>query len=184
MNRGIDPALAGLTLSLGSAVGIVIGALGGWLADRRDRNHLAVVSGMMAAGAAGVALLAASPAWALAAGTVLGFGLGWSWPGVRTLAVVRLNPTAPAAATGITQAGIYAGSASGPLAFGAVVDATSYARAWSSAAVTMVLAAGLMLAGRQLIQHRRDAEQPSQVGGITTCSPRVSVNRHRRGTPS
>lgn len=157
VDRGMDPAMAGLTLSLGSAVGIVVRVLGGWLADRRDGNHLAVVSGMLATGAAGFALLAAPPTWALVAGTVLGFGLGWSWPGVMTFAVVRLNPTAPAAATGITQAGVYAGGAFGPLAFGALVDATSYPTAWLSAAVTMVLAAGLMLAGRQLMIRRRRA---------------------------
>ena len=30
--------------------------------------------------------------------TALGFGLGWAWPGLLQFAVVRLNPSAPAAA--------------------------------------------------------------------------------------
>jgi len=158
VHNGVDPGLAGLTLSLGGVVGVVVRVGGGWLADRRDGGHLVVVSGMLVTGAAGLALLAAPSTGALVFGTVLGFGLGWSWPGLLTFAVVRLNPTAPAAATGITQAGVYAGGAVGPLAFGAVVDATSYATAWLAAAVTMVLAAALMQLGRYaLVTARRRA---------------------------
>ncbi len=155
VDRGIDPALAGLTLSLGGAVGVVVRLVGGWLADRRDGGHLLVVAGMFAGGTVGLALLAVPSAWALVAGTVLGFGLGWSWPGVLTFAVVRLNPTAPAAATGITQAGVYAGGAFGPLTFGAVVEASSYQVAWLAAAGTMVLGGVLMLVGRGMLVRRR-----------------------------
>lgn|SRR5215207_933528 len=155
VDRGISPGLAGLTLSLGSAVGVAVRLLGGWLADRREGGHIAVVSAMLASGAVGLALLAAPSSWALVAGTVLAFGLGWSWPGVLTFAVVRLNPTAPAAATGITQAGVYAGGGLGPLAFGSLVQATSYPTAWLSAAATMVLAGGLMLVGRAMLIHWR-----------------------------
>jgi MFS family permease len=155
VHDGVEAGIAGLTLSLGGAVGVVLRLLGGWLADRRDGGHLAVVSGMLASGAAGLALLAVPSAWALVAGTVLGFGLGWSWPGVLTFAVVRLNPTAPAAATGITQAGVLAGGAFGSLAFGAAVEASSYRVAWLAAAGTMVLASALMLAGRAMLVRRR-----------------------------
>jgi len=155
VDRGVAAGLAGLTLSLGGAVGVVVRVLGGWLADRRDGGHLAVVGGMLASGAVGLALLAVPAAWALVVGTILGFGLGWSWPGVLTFAVVRLNPTAPAAATGITQAGVYAGGGLGPLAFGALVHVTSYAVSWLVAAATMVLAALLMLVGRAMLIRRR-----------------------------
>jgi MFS family permease len=166
VERGVDPGLAGLTLSLGGAVGIVIRVLGGWLADRRDGGHLAVVGWMLAGGAAGLALLAAPSPWTLVAGTVLGFGLGWSWPGVLTFAVVRLNPTAPAAATGITQAGVYAGGGLGPLAFGALVHTTSYPTAWLAAAGTMVLAGGLMAVGRGMLVRRRAAAASLALSGL------------------
>src|SRR3712207_9260331 len=39
----------------------------------------------------GLALLAAPGTPALVIGTILGFGLGWSWPGLMQFAVVRLN---------------------------------------------------------------------------------------------
>jgi cyanate permease len=151
VDQGVSAGAAGLVLSLGGAVGVALRLLGGWLADRRDGGHLLVVSAMLASGALGLALQAVPATWALVLGTVLGFGLGWAWPGVLTFAVVRLNPTAPAAATGITQAGVYAGGGFGPLSFGALVQATSYRTAWLAAAGLMVVAGGLMLAGRALL---------------------------------
>src|SRR5439155_16251678 len=80
VHRGIGEAAAGLTLTFGSAVGIACRLLGGWLADRRTGGHVAVVGFMLAAGATGLALLAAPGLPALIAGTALAFGLGWSWP--------------------------------------------------------------------------------------------------------
>ena len=88
-------------------------------------------------------------------GTALVFGLGWSWPGLLTYAVVRLNPAAPAVATSITQTGVFAGGATGPVVFGLLVQAGSYRVAWSAAAVAMLLAAGLMGVGRRMLVGRR-----------------------------
>ena len=78
---------------------------------------------LLAVGAAGLALLAVPGTPALAVGVLLGFGLGWSWPGLMNFAVVRLHPQAPAAATSITQTGVYAGGCLGPLSLGAVAAA-------------------------------------------------------------
>jgi cyanate permease len=84
---------------------------------------------------------------------VVGFGLGWSWPGVLNFAVVQLNPRAPAAATSITQSGVYVGGCLGPLLFG-VLAAHSYPLAWLVAAAAMVAAAATMLIGRwRLMAH-------------------------------
>ncbi|HEY0485561.1 MAG TPA: MFS transporter [Mycobacteriales bacterium] len=151
VERGVAEGTAGLVLAAGSVLGIVgrIGA--GWLADRREGGHLLVVTGMLGLGAGGLALLAVPGYPALMAGTLAGFGLGWAWPGLLNFAVVRLEPHAPAAATSITQTGVYAGGAAGPLAFGALVHAWSYPAAWLLSAAVMVLAAVLMLAGRKLL---------------------------------
>jgi MFS family permease len=170
VDRGIEPGLAGLTLSLGSAVGIVCRVFGGWLADRRDGGHVLVLCGMLATGAVGFVLLAVPSVWALVVGTILAFGLGWSWPGLLNFAVVRLNPTAPAAATGITQSGVYAGGAFGPLLFGALVHTTSYSIAWLAAAATMVLGAGLMLIGRGMLVRHRQARLGLAPADVATAS--------------
>jgi hypothetical protein len=90
----------------------------GWLADRREGGHLKIVTAMMATGAVGMALFATGATAAFYAGTALVFALGWSWPGLMTFAVVRLNPSAPAVATSYTQTGVFAGGATGPLSSG------------------------------------------------------------------
>jgi predicted MFS family arabinose efflux permease len=155
VDRGIDAGTAGLVLALGSALGIAGRVTAGWVADRREGGHLLVVTGMMALGAGGLALLAAPGHVALLIGTLAGFGLGWAWPGLLNFAVVRIEKHAPAAATSITQTGVYAGGAAGPLAFGATVHATSYATAWLLSAVIMVCAAVLTVLGRRLLLSPR-----------------------------
>ena len=149
--RGLAPGLAGLTLTLGSAVCVAARVGSGWLADRRSGGHVAVIAGMLLVGAAGLGLLAVAGPLPLVAGVVLGFGLGWAWPGLMNFAVVRLHPQAPAAATSITQTGVYAGGCLGPLGLGAVAARAGYPAMWGTAAVSMLLAAALMLTGSRLL---------------------------------
>jgi len=162
VDRGIAPGTAGLVLTFGSVVGFAGRLLHGWLADRRAGGHVAFVAGSMALGAIGLALLAVSGAPALVVGTVLGFGLGWSWPGLMQFAVVRLNPGAPAAASAIVQTGVYAGGFAGPIGFGFLAARTSFPTAWLSAAATMVAAALLVVLGRRLlVAHRAARSTPT-----------------------
>jgi predicted MFS family arabinose efflux permease len=144
-------------LTLGSSACVLGRLLGGWFADRRSGGHVTVIAGLLAAGAVGLALLALPGPAALSAGVLLGFGLGWSWPGLMNFAVVRLHPQAPAAATSITQTGVYAGGCLGPLAFGAVATYAGYPTAWLGGAAAMVCAAGFMLLGQRLLLADRPA---------------------------
>ena len=75
---------------------------------------------------------------------MLAFALGWGWPGLLNLAVVRLHPAAAAAATSVTQAGVFTGGALGPVVFGLLVQTWSYGVAWSAAAAALLLAALLV----------------------------------------
>ncbi|SCE83869.1 Predicted arabinose efflux permease, MFS family [Micromonospora coriariae] len=149
--RGLSPGLAGLTLTLGSAVCVVARVGAGWLADRRTGGHVALIAAMLVVGAGGLGLLALTGAVPLVAGVVLGFGLGWAWPGLMNFAVVRLHPQAPAAATSITQTGVYAGGCLGPLSLGPLAAHLGYPAMWTTAAVSMLLAAALMLVGSRLL---------------------------------
>jgi MFS family permease len=156
VDRGIDPGLAGLTLTLGSVVGLTLRLVNGWLADRRSGGHIAVVAGSLMLGTVGLVLLALPGAPALVTGTVLAFGFGWSWPGLLQFAVVRLHPEAPAAATSIVQVGVYSGGFIGPIAFGSIAAQASFPAAWLTSAVAMLLAGALMVLGRRmLVSHRR-----------------------------
>jgi len=153
VGRGLSPGLAGLTLTFGSAVCVTARVLSGWLADRRAGGHVAVIAGMLVVGAVGLVLLSRAGSVPLVVGVVLGFGLGWAWPGLMNFALVQLHPQAPAAATAITQTGVYAGGCVGPLGLGAVAAYADYPAMWLTASVAMVLAAGLMLTGSRMLRR-------------------------------
>ncbi len=161
VTQGIDVTVAAATLTMGSVIGLAARLLGGWLADRRSGGHLIVISGLLAAGALGVGLLAVPGIAALLIGTALGYGLGWSWPGLMNFAVVRLHPAAPAAATSITQLGVYVGGSIGPIGFGLVAAGLGYPAAWLCAAAVMIVAAVLVLAGRRTLVAYRAARAPA-----------------------
>ena len=151
--RGIAPGPAGLALTLGSLVCVLARVGGGWQADLLPSRQVGVIAGLLATGAIGLALLAVPGRPALIVGVVLGFGLGWSWPGLMNFAVVRLHPQAPAAATSITQTGVYAGGCVGPLALGALAEAAGYSTMWTVAATAMVSAAALMVLGSTMLRR-------------------------------
>jgi hypothetical protein len=90
-------------------------------------------------------------------GVLLGFGLGWSWPGLLNFAVVQLHPQAPAAATSITQTGVYAGGCVGPLTFGATAAAVGYPVAWLGAATALLAAAIMMIVAGWLLRRHTAA---------------------------
>ena len=161
VEAGLGEASAGLVLMGGSAVGISMRLLAGARADRRGGRHLPVVSALLAGGAVGYLFLAPGIVATHLVGAAVAFGSGWAWPGLFNLAVVRLNPSAPAAATGITQTGVYVGALTGPIAFGLVVDAWGYGMAWSLAAASSVGAAVGMGFGRRQILRWRDGYRPA-----------------------
>lgn len=148
---GLSPAAAGFLLASGSALAVVGRLLAGWWADSRASGLLVVVAIMLGSGSVGMSLLATGSLTVLWPGAVLAFGIGWSWPGLLNFAVVRLNSDAPTTATSITQTGVFAGAASGPLLFGLLVDTASYRAAWSAAGISMVAATVFMIVGRHML---------------------------------
>ncbi len=155
VDAGMGESTAGLVLTFGSAAGITMRLLMGRLADRRGGRHLPVVSLLMLGGAAGYLLLAPGTVLTHLLGAFVAFGSGWAWPGLFNLAIVRLNPGAPAAATGITQTGVYVGALSGPVLFGIVVDQLGYPWAWTLAGITIALASGGVMVGRRRVVEWR-----------------------------
>jgi len=151
--RGLEPGPAGLALTLGGAVCLVARVVGGWLADRLPDRQVGVIAGLLAAGAVGLVLLAVPSTPALVLGVVLGFGLGWAWPGLMNFAVVRLHPQAPAAASSITQTGVYAGGCVGPLGLGTVAASAGYPAMWAVASIAMLCAAAAMVIGSRMLRR-------------------------------
>jgi predicted MFS family arabinose efflux permease len=112
---------------------------------------------MMVLGSVAYAALGLGVPVAYVLATPIAFGLGWAWPGLFNLSVVREYPEAPGAATGITQTGTYLGAGLGPLLIGVVVDRWSFAVAWPASAALLVGGAVLMLVGRRAVRASASA---------------------------
>ncbi len=150
VDAGLGEGAAGLFLSLGAATGITLRLVCGWLSDTmRARPFL--VGGITAmVGSAGMALLALrSPGFHVAA-MLLAFGGGWIWPVFTNFGIVRANPEAAGAATGITQMGIYVGVFAGPLFTGWLIEHSGYPLMWVAVAASTVVGATIAIgiAGR------------------------------------
>ena len=154
---GLRVETAGLLLAVGSAFSIVVRIFFGILADRMSGGRLRMVAAMLGIGAVGFALLSTGMSSLLVVGTLLAFGAGWGWPGIFNFAIVKTNPNAPAAATGITQTGVSGGSALGPLIFGLVVEGNSYGTAWMVCGALTLAALAAILTGRHMVLRDRAA---------------------------
>jgi MFS family permease len=141
VHAGVHEGQAGVALAIGSAASLVTRVALGARADRRADYGFRVVALLLAFGAAGFALLATTSAAPILIGAFFAFTLGWGWPGLYNLAVVQRYRSAPAAATGVTQSGIYVGAATGPVAFGLLVAAFGYSYSWAAIAAVALLAA-------------------------------------------
>jgi predicted MFS family arabinose efflux permease len=140
---GFGEGAAGVLLAVGSILGILTRIVMGWLIDRRTAGGLLTVAVFLALGAIGIAVMTIGTDPAIVAGSLIAFTFGWGWSGLFTFAVVRRNPAAPAAATGITMTGIYVGAAAGPALFGLVAE-TSFTVAWVIMSAALGLGAVLM----------------------------------------
>jgi MFS family permease len=153
---GVSTGTAGLLFAFGSAMGVTGRILWGWVGDQLQGGWLLLVGALMGTGSVGTVLLALpSQRVLLVLGTVLVFVCAWGWNGLFNFAVVRLNPHAPGAATGITQTGVFIGGIAGPLAFGALVEAGSYPLAWSAVTAALLAAAALVVVAHRFLRQDR-----------------------------
>lgn len=141
---GFSPSAAGLVLSLASCAGLVVRLVSGVVADRFTPDLIRLITGMMLVGSVGFVLMAVGSPGLLLAGALIGFGAGWSWPGLFNFVVAKLAPDRVASATSFTQTGIYFGSSLGPLGFGFLAEHFGLTPAWLAAAAAIVLAAVLL----------------------------------------
>ncbi|MGZ4442950.1 MAG: MFS transporter [Nocardioidaceae bacterium] len=161
VHSGWSEAAAGLLFAFTSTVGIAARLGSGLRADRRGRNHLGIIILMLVLGSAGFALLAPSHRLLFALGAPIAFGAGWGWPGLFILAVVQASPTAPAAATGLTQTGTSVGAVVGPVAFGLIVEHESFGTAWIAAGAAGLVAAAIFLLVRRPLGTTAPPVSPS-----------------------
>jgi predicted MFS family arabinose efflux permease len=140
-----------LLLAAGSLAGIATRLIAGHQMDRRDVGGLPTVSVFLLLGAIGLGVIATGVPTLVVVGTFAAYIFGWGWSGLLTYSVVRVNPLAPAAATGITMTGTFVGATIGPPLFGVLAEGISFTVAWIAAAAALVAAAAIMrLADRRM----------------------------------
>lgn len=170
VDRGLEPAHAGLVLAFGSGVGVVVRVAGGWVGDRLGRGSLLLVSGLIAIGIGGYLGLALATHPVLIAGSAaLAFGGGWGWAGLILLAVSRSSPNATGRAMGIVQIGPMTGAVVGPLLFGVLAEEVGFGAGWTALAVMGAAGVVTILASRRLLLRDRAATTPA--AGSTESSP-------------
>lgn len=151
VDADLPEAVAGLLLTASSIAGIAVRLLAGARADRRGGGHFRVVTLMIGGGAVAFALLAVGTPWLYLLAAPLSFCTAWAWPGLFNLAVIRVNPSSPASATGITQTGQFAGAVVGPLLFGVIAEHAGFRWAWLMAsAIGAIGATALVLATNRI----------------------------------
>jgi len=138
---GVAEGAAGVLVAVGSGLSFAARVAVGARADRRADYGLTTVAMLLAGGSAGFLLMASHATTPFVIGALFAFTVGWAWPGLYNLAVVERNRGTPAAATGVTQTGIYVGAAAGPVTFGLLSTEVGYPAAWATIALTLLLAA-------------------------------------------
>jgi predicted MFS family arabinose efflux permease len=133
----------------------------GALADRSSSGGLVPVAALLAAGAMGFVLLSTQTPLGVVTGALLAYAAGWGWNGLFHFAIVHHYPDAPGTASGLSQTGLSAGVAAGPVIFGLLAEWVGYRWAWSTAAGAMGLGGLMVAAGARMLARRAAAAQPA-----------------------
>ena len=142
-DAGIDPAQAGVMVSLMILLGVPAGVIVPPLAARSksQRGIVCAVVGVSAIGLCGVLLAPTLAPWVWA--TCLGLGVGSSFPLALTLAVTKSDSNDAARdLSSFMQSWGYIISAIGPFALGALRDATG---SWTVAVSALLVGTGVQL---------------------------------------
>jgi predicted MFS family arabinose efflux permease len=141
VDAGLDEGVAGLMLSVGAALGIAIRLAWGLRLDDLSLLPFRVAGVMALGGAIGIALLAGRAPAIHVVATVLAFAGGWIWPVFTNFGVVRANEGHAAAATGVSQTGVYIGVFAAPLVTGTLIEHAGFPTMWWVTAAAMAIGA-------------------------------------------
>ncbi len=154
-DSGMDPGWAGALLSIGSALGILSRIYQGWAVDTKGILPIQRLIWLLGLGAIGLVVMSLHSPTTYAVAVTLAFAAGWSWPGLFNLSIIRNNASAPAAATGVSQIGVFIGAGSGPVIGGIIVDSYGYRELWLFCAGALALGATLAVYLRTRIKANR-----------------------------
>lgn len=122
------------------------------------RTRLLTIAALQGLGAAAMLCLATGTPTGYVVGTLAAFGFGWGWNGLYNLVVALARPGKVARSTGLSQAGVFAGGALGPLAFGLVAHERHVSTGWLAMALVLAIAAA---AAATAARHARTVPIPT-----------------------
>ena len=140
-----DPVWAAVEAHLGGADGITVHL-------REDRRHiqerdvrilrqrLHTVALLLTLGLLAMLGLSTGTTTGFVLGSIAAFGFGWGWNGLFNLIVALARPQQIAAATGLTQSGVFLGGTVGPLCFALIAQDDNFRAAWITMAGLMAVA--------------------------------------------
>jgi predicted MFS family arabinose efflux permease len=156
---GLSASAAGFLLGAVSLAAIVGRIAFGLRVDRGQRDPLRVAPFLLLACTVSVMLLATGVLPAVVAGALLMGGLGWTWHGVLTLAVVRQHDEAPVWAVGMFMASVFVGAILGPLLVGTLATQLSFSAAWWCCAALSLIPLRAMAVARRRSRPSRSTAQ-------------------------
>ncbi|MGB3484579.1 MAG: MFS transporter [Mycobacterium sp.] len=142
---GVSPAHAGVVLAIASGLAIAVRVFSGIACDRLPGDPMKFCAAMLFAGAIGISTLAYVESDTIrSVGLVIGYAGVWGYPAVLWYAVLKRFHRTPGYVTG--QVTIYSlvGGSIGPVVFGLIADATTYAAGWILTAFLAVASAVIM----------------------------------------
>lgn len=146
---GLRPEVAGLALSTGSGIAVVMRVALGHFGDRAPRRIPGVMLKMIASGSAGYVLLASDIGGVSLTfvAALLAIGVGWSWTGLLFYLATQHARGSEGSANGVLQTGGAAGGMIGPVLVGVIIDAAGFRAAWLAALAMQTLALVLVAKG-------------------------------------
>ncbi len=132
-------------LQFGGAIFSVLARVSyGVVADRTGTRGFASVSALYGIGAFVYLSWIPTTGAALAVLVVVAYATAWGWPGLYTYSVVNANTATAAKSSGVSQAGIFAGAALGPLIVGQIIERASFDASWGFIAGCLLAASMVM----------------------------------------
>jgi MFS family permease len=152
VKAGFNPKVIGYVFAASSVTNLIIRVVFGNFADKKQNNKFPNVLNwviiMLAVGSVGYLFFLTHNIVTISVGSFLAALLGWGWPGLTNLAVVRRFPEVAHRATGVTQTGVYFGAVLGPIIFGFLDANFSADLAWSVNFIMAIAAAVTIFVGK------------------------------------
>ena len=145
VDAGLSKGAAGLGLSFGAGVGIVMRLGWGFRLDLLKIKPFRVAGWMAVVGTIGAAGLAVRSPVTHVLATLIAFASGWVWPIFTNFGIVRANASSASAATGVTQTGVFLGLFAAPLTTGLIIQSAGYPVMWIVTAAAMLSGAVILI---------------------------------------